>query len=249
MKNPYICLSVPVLLLCFSCSARIEGALNADGSAEIAINASLEPRMSSLIRSLQRRTSAPQSNSSEEVLVLDGQSIARSMAASPGITAVSFVNTAPSSIEGSIKVSHINEFLRPPGNRRLNFITYEQQSPRTAGAPGEGRLLINLDRSSGPEIVSLISADVADYLSSLMAPVATGEQLTRQEYLDLVASVYRKEVAAEISAARIHAVIDFPGPIISVRGGTFSGSRAEFNVPLIDLLVLENRLNYEVVWR
>jgi hypothetical protein len=249
MKDPFIYLSVLVLLLCFSCSSRIEGVLNADGSAEIAINANLEPRMSSLIRSLQRKTSAPQSNLAGEVLVLDGPAIARSMAASPGITSVSFVNTAPSAIEGSIKVSKIDEFLRPPGNRQLNFITYEQKGPPAAGTSREGRFLISLDRSSGPEIVSLISADVSDYLSSLMAPVATGEQLTKQEYLDLVASVYRKEVAAEISAARIRAVIDFPGSIVSVRGGTFSGSRAEFDVPLIDLLVLENRLNYEVVWK
>jgi hypothetical protein len=82
-----------------------------------------------------------------------------------------------------------------------------------------------------------------------MAPVATGEQLTKQEYLELVASVYRKELAAEISAARIRARVEFPGTVVSVRGGTFSGSSAEFDVPLIDLLVLENRLSYEVVWR
>ncbi|MDR1905010.1 MAG: hypothetical protein LBQ88_22355 [Treponema sp.] len=250
MKKSYICLSMLMLFLCLSCSARIEGALNADGSAEIAIQSSLEAGMASLIRSLSRRTAAPQSKPAAEILVLDGQAIARSMAASPGITSVSFVNTASSAIAGTIKVSKIDEFLRPPGNsRRLNFITYEQKSLSASGPPGGGRLLISLDRSTGPEIVSLISADAADYLSSLMAPVATGEQLTRQEYMELVTSVYRKETAAEISAARIRAAIEFPGPIVSVRGGTFSGSRAEFNVPLIDLLVLEAPLSYEVVWR
>ncbi|MDR2095274.1 MAG: hypothetical protein LBP76_07125 [Treponema sp.] len=244
MEKLFICLSASVLLLCLSCSAHIEGVLKADGSAEIAINASLEPRMSNLIRSLQRQAS--RSKPAGEVPVLDGQAIARSMKVSPGIRSVSFVNTAPSAVKGRIEVSRIDEFLRPPG-RRLNFITYEQKG--SSGAQGNGRLLVSLDRSTGPEIVSLISADVADYLSSLMAPVATGERLTRQEYLELVTSVYRKDVAAEISAARIRATVDFPGPIVSVRGGTFSGSRAEFDVPLIDLFVLENRLNYEVVWR
>jgi hypothetical protein len=166
------------------------------------------------------------------------------MASSPGIAGVSFRNTAVSAIEGIIAVSHIGEFSSPGGDeKKFRFITYEQ-----AGQGREGRLVISIDRSTGPEIVALISADVADYLSSLMAPVATGEQLTRAEYLDLVTSVYRKEVAAEIAAARIKARIDFPGTVTSVRGGTFSGRRAEFDIPLIDLLVLEQRQSYEVVW-
>jgi len=35
----------------------------------------------------------------------------------------------------------------------------------------------------------------------------------------------------------------------SVRGGTFSGRRAEFSIPLVDILVMETPLSYEVVWR
>jgi hypothetical protein len=81
-----------------------------------------------------------------------------------------------------------------------------------------------------------------------MAPVATGESLTKGEYLALVGSIYGKGVADEITAAKIHAFIDFPGPISSVRGGAYTGRRAVFEVPLLDLLVLESPLNYEIRW-
>jgi hypothetical protein len=81
-----------------------------------------------------------------------------------------------------------------------------------------------------------------------MAPLATGEVLSRAEYLDLVASVYGRPVADEIAGGRIRASIDFPGPVGAVRGGTFSGKRAEFDIPLLDLLVLEQPLNCEVTW-
>jgi hypothetical protein len=96
--------------------------------------------------------------------------------------------------------------------------------------------------------MALISPEVSDYLSAFMAPVVTGEELSKAEYLDLVSSLYGRALADEIAAARIYASVDFPGPLQSVRGGNFSGRRAEFTVPLIDLLVLENRLEYEVRW-
>jgi hypothetical protein len=82
-----------------------------------------------------------------------------------------------------------------------------------------------------------------------MAPAATGEPLSKVEYLDLVGSFYGKALADEIAAARITISIGFPGTVSSVKGGSFSGTQARFNIPLVDLLVLENPLEYEVVWR
>jgi hypothetical protein len=95
----------------------------------------------------------------------------------------------------------------------------------------------------------MISADVRDYLSALAAPAATGERLSRGEYLDLVGSIYGPGLADEIAAARITASIGLPGPVSSVKGGTLAASQARFDIALVDLLVLEKPLEYEVVWR
>jgi hypothetical protein len=43
--------------------------------------------------------------------------------------------------------------------------------------------------------------------------------------------------------------VEFPGVLLSVKGGGFSGNKAEFTIPLVDLLVLEQPLSYEAVWR
>jgi len=171
--------------------------------------------------------------------ILDGPAIAVSMAAAPGIASVSLSNTSPVSIEGQIQASHVGELLAGGGT---DFITFEQ----TAGG---GRFTASLDRDSGRAILALISPDITNYLAALMAPVATGEVMTRDEYLFLVGMVYGGGIAEEISNATIRAWIDFPGPIQSARGGTFSGRRAEFVIPLLDILVLETPLSYEVVWR
>jgi len=63
-----------------------------------------------------------------------------------------------------------------------------------------------------------------------------------------LALVYGRPLADEIAAARIWAIIEFPRPLVSVKGGSSAGNRAEFNISLADLLVLEQPLRYEVIW-
>ena len=230
MKASFLILGFAVFTF-FSCSANINGPLNADGSANLAINASLEPRTAILIRNLSAAAGTTQSN-----VILDGPSLASSMSEAPGVASVSFRNTAPAAIEGNAHISQIGEFL---GTR--DFITFRQ------GASG-GSTQINISRETGPQILALLSPAISDYLTALMAPIATGEVLDKEEYLFLVSSVYNRAIADEISRARVRATITFPGPVRSVDGGTFSGRRAYFDIPLIDLLVLETPLSYEVIW-
>jgi hypothetical protein len=227
-----------VLLALVSCTAQIGGSLKAEGSAELRISAGLEPRMTALIRAL-----AAVSGSAPNGPVLDGPAIARSMSAAPGIESVSFKNTAPAAIEGPARIVKISDFLASGGaNGGDSFITFEQNL-------SGGRCLISLNRQTGPRLLSLISPEISGYLEALMAPLVTGESLSMPEYLALVGTVYGKGIADEISQSLIRASIEFPGPVQSVRGGTFSGSRADFTIPLPDMLVLETPLSYEVVWK
>jgi hypothetical protein len=163
------------------------------------------------------------------------------MTAAPGVASVSFRNTGPVALEGTVKIANIGDFLSPAGGKG-GFITLEE------GRAG-GKLTINLNRESGPGILTLVSPEITEYLEALMAPIATAEVLTKAEYLGLVASIYNKPVADEISGGSIRASIDFPGTVISVRGGTYTGKRVEFVIPLLDLLVLEKPLSYEVTWK
>jgi hypothetical protein len=171
------------------------------------------------------------------------------MAVAPGIESVNLQNRTPSRIAGNIRISRVDEFLALPsvsgaeGTVEKGFISFVPGNP-----PEDSRLVITMDRNAAPLLLGMISDDVRDYLSALMAPAATGERLSRGEYLELVGAFYGKALADEIAAARIITVIGFPGPVVSVKGGTFSENQARFDIPLADLLVLENPLKYEVVW-
>jgi hypothetical protein len=224
-----------VLLALFaSCSASIAGRLEQDSSGSLTLKAALEPKTAAAIRSLialQGKTSAP---------VLDSQAINRSLRAAPGVKSASFKNTASDAVEGTVAISGIGGFLalNRQGSR---FVTYE---PSGSGS----RLGINLDRESAPEIIGLVSRDAVDYLSVLMAPAVTGEKLSKAEYTELVRSVYGGGIADEIATARISVSVVLPAPVKSIKGGTASSREARFNAALLDILVLEQPLNYEIVW-
>jgi hypothetical protein len=194
--------------------------------------------MTALIRAL---SAAGEQISTETVL--DGEAIALSMSAAPGIASVTLRNTSPSAIDGTVRISNVSEFLSAAeGGQKSGFIVFEQGS-------GGGRCEININRENGPQLLSLLSPEISDYLEALMAPIATGEEMSHADYLSLIGVVYSRAISDEITASRIHASIEFPGTVTAAKGGAFSGRRAEFNIPLLDLLVLEVPIAYEVRWK
>jgi hypothetical protein len=245
-KTSCFALLPAILSLLAGCSGRIDGALRQDLSAELSLEITIEPRMAAMLRSLsslaarsQADPGAPKNNAPRNnVPVISGPAIARSMAAAPGILSAELDNTGPAGIAGTISVSRVDGLFALPGAAE-RFITL--------GA-GDKRLGILLNREIAPLLLAMISANVRDYLSALFAPAATGEPLSKAEYLELVEDIYGKALADEIAAAEIAVTIVFPGAISSVKGGSFSGSSASFIIALADILVLENPLEYEVVW-
>jgi hypothetical protein len=246
-------LASAVLSLSAACSGRIDGNLRRDGQADFSMEIALEPRMGAMLRSLSSLGSAsrPPANppagapAQSPAPVINGPAIARSMAAAPGILSVDLANTNPTSIAGTIRSSRVDQFLAMSGvPEQRRFITLENDRET-----GPSRLFIALDRETAPLLLAMISVDVRDYLSVLFAPAATGEFLSRAEYLELVEDIYGRALADEIAGAKIAVTIGFPGVIRSAKGGTFSGSSARFDIALADILVLENPLEYEVIWR
>ena len=204
----------------------------ADGSVALTVNSGLFPRAASLIQNLFNAAG-------QEGQALDGPSIARSMAGAPGLSFAEFRNSSSTALSGQVRISQISEFLSIAGEK--GFITFEK---RGSG----GRCEINIDRSNGKAILTLLSPQINDYLNALMAPIVTEETINKDEYLVLISTFYNRSVADEIARSVIRTSIDFPGQVTSVTGGAFSARRATINVNLIDLLLLEKPLKYEVIW-
>lgn len=228
---------LPLAAALLSCTANIDGVIREGGSAEITISSALEPRTLALITSIRGFMGA-----AADAPILDAAMITQSLAAAPGASAVSFVNTSPSALNGSLSIANVGDFLAA-GDAAGQFITFSE-----GAVAGSSSIIINIDRNSAPALISQLSPELTEYLSALMSPVILGQPMSRQDYLNLVAMIYGRPLADEIAAARIRARIEFPRPLTSVQGGTAAGNRAEFEISLLDLLVLETPLRYEVRW-
>lgn len=253
-RNPRIHVLKPLLLITFvaaaiilaSCSGQIGGVLREDGSADIKIQSGLLPSVNALIGTVSTNAAAAS--------IFDANIIAKSIQTAAGVKAVSLRNITPSSIEGTINITQVNDFLAVRGIQTQQFIKYEQSA-------NGGKLSITLDRVSAPQIMSLLSPDMEDYLSCLLSPGLTTDWqfiATKAEYLKQLRSTYNSlrnnkglgnALASELQTAKIHLTLDFPRNISAAQGGAFSGKRAEFDIPLLDLLALETPVKYEVTWK
>jgi hypothetical protein len=233
LKRCLFLVFLPFFAVFFSCSARIDGVVMAGGAAEISVRTSLGARTVSLVQSLRGFMGDTRNGP-----VLDGAAISRSLAAASGIKSASLSNTGAETLEGNIAISNVGDFLL---SERGMFITYSESADLSS-------ITVVLDRNSAPLLISRLSPEVTEYLSALMAPVALGEYMAAGEYLSLVAMIYGRPLADEIASARIRASIEFPRAVTSVAGGSSAGSRAEFDIPLLDVLVLEKPLRYEINW-
>ncbi|MDR1129337.1 MAG: hypothetical protein LBL20_08510 [Treponema sp.] len=228
-----------------SCSGRIDGSIRQDGSsagAELILEVSLQPRMAALIGNLSRTLG----NAAPGRPVIDGPAIARSLAAAPGVSAAALENTGPAAVRGTMRIGSLGEFLAVPG--MYSGGAAPGNSPLLKYDPA-GTLLIHLDRGTGPLVLSLLSEEVNAYLSALLAPVATGESLTRAEYLGLVATIYGKPIADEIASATVEVSLEAPRAVTFIRGGSARGRTARFSLSLPELLVLEQPIDYEISWK
>jgi len=101
----------------------------------------------------------------------------------------------------------------------VQFIQYD--STRTGG-----HLRLTLDRNNGPATLALFSQDVTDYLSALMAPIATGENLSQAKYLDLVSRMYGPRWRRKLKGPASALPSGSPGRLPRWRGEPIRGNRS-----------------------
>jgi len=233
---------VPVLAVLLSCTAQINGVVREGGAAELRLTTALGTRTSALARQMRAFMGEP-----ESAPLLDAAVIREPLALVPGVQAVSLRNTSPSALEGTITLSNIGDFLSGGTSAGERFITYIEG--REAGTSS---IVVQLNKTSVPQLLPLLSEELTLYLSALVAPIVMGEDSTRMEYLDTLRRLYGAALSDEVAAAAVRAIIDFPRPITLIEGGNVvrgaPANRAEFDIPLAELLVLENPLRYEVRW-
>ncbi|HON12926.1 MAG TPA: hypothetical protein PLB48_02335 [Treponema sp.] len=213
-----------------SCTLSIKATLRPDTQIDLSYTSEIKPKIAALFKDLNgshQNTATP---------LLSAQVVTASLQKVPELSQV-ITRESAQALEGSLRITKLEAL-----SQRFPFIIQKKEG-------SENLLNLSINRDTARQLVGLFTTDVRDYLEALMAPVITGEELSAKEYLDLLSSVYGKTIAQEIEASRVSLKFQVPGTITRVIGGTSSGGEAVFAIPLIDLLVVQKPLFYQLVWK
>ncbi|MCX7655317.1 MAG: hypothetical protein N2Z76_02200 [Treponemataceae bacterium] len=229
MRNRNLLLACMGALVFWSCAeGRLALRLDSPKAAVLQFSCTLGEKTLNFIRNL----------SGNPTLAIDSRSIEESLRALPGVERVSLKNISPNALEGALQINDISLFLRRIPMGTVSFVS-----------PTEGSLELQLSRNNRDALLALFTSNVRDYLDALMAPVVTGEKLSRKEYLALVESVYGASLRREIEQSRLRITCTVPGTIAAIEGGTSEGKVGSFSLPVIDFLVLEQPIVLKISWK
>lgn len=96
---------------------------------------------------------------------------------------------------------------------------------------------LTLSKETITQFLSLLPEDAFEYTELLIAPVFTGEKMSASEYSDTLAAVYGEESAKEMREAKIEFSVT-----------SKSGVKQTLNVPLSDILTLQQTKKYTFDW-
>lgn len=120
-----------------------------------------------------------------------------------------------------------------------------------------GGITLSFSPDSVNGIIGNLPPETRDIFELLMAPVFTGEFLTREEYRDILAAAYGERAAEELVSSSCAIHLRTPGPVHSVRltgpdsdsvPFEYDGSIVSASIPLDLLLTLREPLNLTVSW-
>lgn len=108
--------------------------------------------------------------------------------------------------------------------------------------------------SINPENLNTILAhfppETRDYIDILMAPVFTGEDLTKEEYIQLIKAAYGEKLAGELAVENLNLELEFPSKKLKVflNGEEKSLSDNNLIIPLADFLTMSKGFSIKMIW-
>jgi hypothetical protein len=216
-----------------ACNARVEANIQSSGSADFSVNASVIDALKTVFAG-----------------ALDVGEINKTLAALPAVDSAVFKAGKAGSVNGKGQLGSVSGFLAPPASASPAQVEAMRCISYTKGSKaGTSRLAIKLNRTTSPLLVSLLSKKSQSYLSMLAPPVLMGTTLSEKDYLaQLKVFGYSQAMLDQLKAAVITVTLSFPRKVSGIKGGTAKGKTALFTLPVLDLMLLEKPIEWDVQW-
>ena len=214
MKNKRSTLFILVLMLALTgCSSSLTLKAQKDKSCDIDFSLSLGESLMTLVRSLTMTMGG------DETSPLFSADQIRETLTQSGITPKNI--TSPKDGELFAEGNVPEEKLKATEN--FFFCT-------------ENSLGIRLNPENLQNFAQTLPAESANFLELLMAPVFTGEEMDKEEYREILASIYGEEIVSELDSSFLKIKL-LPPPGKKIKAG-----KGEYSLPLADFLTLKNEV-------
>jgi hypothetical protein len=119
----------------------------------------------------------------------------------------------------------------------------------------DNSLCLTISQETMTEVIGFLPEDTKDYIDLLMAPLFTGEELTSEEYVDVIRGIYGPSVAANLLTSTINLSFIAEKNITNIKLypeglGTIAkqGNKVSFQIPLHKILSNSKKTEICIHW-
>lgn len=218
-------LLLAVLLLC-SCSPEISTVISSSQETATTVSCTIPPVLSDLMENLTGSSARDLISTAEIQHNLESHGIP----------------------VAACSISRNNEFILKTG----------RMAPVALPLPvaaSDRSITVTITPEAMQHTVSLLPSETADTFDLLMAPVLTGEEMSPDEYCDLMAVVYGDSIADELKTSQLTLSLETPAPAtLSVTKGssvqTWNSKNRSLShqFPVVNLLTLQETVLLTISW-
>ena len=173
--------------------------------------------------------------------LFDLEKIREDFAEKPNLQLKSLSSPSPESLEGEFSFQEVEEvFKGEAGLTEAGIISFSQQGE-------EKTFSFHLDRDNFSQVSRFLT--FMDNPFFQMFSPEENEGTTEEEYLEMIEFALGEKGPPAIKESHIELKVNVKGKIISQTGGELLGNSVLFKIPLIRILMLDEPLDYAVVFR
>ena len=228
-----------LILVLAGCAIKQEASLAVDGSGSVSFRFDMEDFFIETL--VEMATLEGDNRGLEEGEVFDLVKIREEFAKKPEITLTGLSSPSPDVLEGSFTFPDVEEVFQSEAElTRAGVISYTREG-------GSSTIRLHLDRENFGQIASFLPMHDNPFFE--MFNPKENEDTTEAEYLEMMEFVFGKGGPPGILASVVELKVNVDGKIVSQSGGRVSGRSVVFHIPLIRVLLLDQPLDYAIVFR
>jgi hypothetical protein len=226
-------LAVTALL---SCTIKQQVDLEADASGTVSMQIRLEPVFVQYIEDLSALT-----GESFDGGIFNAEEIEKEFAEREDVTLLAIETPSPDTLNMKLEYTSIEEvFSSEQELRASGIIRFERVSQGYS-------VRFHLDRENFPAVMTFVPA-LQNPLFEGLGP-QENDDTTEEEYYELMDLALGEGGAESVRNSYIETRVNVRGTLISQTGGTITPGGVTFTIPLIRVLLLDEPLDYSLVFR